>query len=82
MEEQSERAESKVRLSLELNAEPVSTAVGVFIQYKGRQIVERKRYDAKTRHVVLKYLPPMRKIPFFGWHYYVKAWRMFQSETS
>ncbi|PSN58910.1 hypothetical protein BS50DRAFT_566292 [Corynespora cassiicola Philippines] len=56
IEEQFERAENKVRLSLELNAKSVSTAVEVFIRYKVLQIAERKRYDNKTRDAVLKHL--------------------------
>ncbi|KAF2257716.1 WD40 repeat-like protein [Lojkania enalia] len=49
VEERLERARDKVRLSLELNAQPVSTAVEVFIQHKVLQLVERKK-----RHVIKK----------------------------
>jgi len=37
------------RLSLELNAESVSAAVGVFIQHKVLQLAQEKKYDGKTR---------------------------------
>ncbi|PSN58949.1 hypothetical protein BS50DRAFT_682534 [Corynespora cassiicola Philippines] len=56
IEERLERAVKKVRLSLELNAESVSTAVEAFIQYKVRQIAEKKKYDDKTRDTVLDHL--------------------------
>ncbi|PSN59127.1 HET-domain-containing protein [Corynespora cassiicola Philippines] len=56
IEEMLKRAENKVRLSLELNAESVSGSVEVFIQYKVRQIAEGKKYDDKTRDAVLKHL--------------------------
>jgi hypothetical protein len=56
IEEQLERAGHKVRLCLELNAESVSTAVNIFIHYKVRQLVQRKKYDDKTRDAVLNHL--------------------------
>lgn len=56
VEERLERAGDKVRLSLELNAQPISTAVGVFIQHKVLQLVERKKYDDITRYAVLDHL--------------------------
>jgi hypothetical protein len=56
IEEQLERAGHKVRLSLELNAESVSTAVGIYIQQKVHQLAQEKEYDSKTRTAVLDYL--------------------------
>ena len=56
IEERLERVGHKVMLSLELNAESVSTAVSVFIQDRVRQLAERKNYDEKTRDTVLNYL--------------------------
>ncbi|KAF2190121.1 hypothetical protein K469DRAFT_23798 [Zopfia rhizophila CBS 207.26] len=56
IEEQLARAGHKVRLSLELNAGSVSTAVSAFIQHKVLQLAERKRYDNKTRDAVLDHL--------------------------
>ncbi|KAG9231094.1 NACHT domain-containing protein [Amylocarpus encephaloides] len=56
IEEKLEMAGCKVRLCLELNPESVSTAVGSFIQYKVSQLVERKKYNDKTRDTVLDYL--------------------------
>jgi hypothetical protein len=53
IEELFERAEYKVRLSLELNAESVSTAVGIYIQHKVLQLAQRKKYDETTRDAVL-----------------------------
>ena len=45
IEEQLEQAGHKVRLSLELNAESVSAAVGVFIQHKVTRLAQQKSYD-------------------------------------
>lgn len=56
IEERLEVAGRKVNLCLELNRESVSTAVGSFIQHKVSQLVDRKRYDDKTRDAVLSYL--------------------------
>jgi hypothetical protein len=56
IEEQLERAAHKVRLCLELNAESISMAVDIFIQHKVRELVERKKYDDKTRDGVLSHL--------------------------
>ena len=46
----------KVRLSLELNAESVSTAVNAFIRKKVSQLVEQEKYDKRTQDTVLEYL--------------------------
>jgi hypothetical protein len=56
IEEQLERAGHKVRLCLELNAESIAIAVDIFIQHKVRELVERKKYDDKTRDGVLSHL--------------------------
>ena len=56
IEERLERAGHKVRLCLELNAESVSTAVSIYIQYKVLQLAQQKRYDDKTRDAVLDHL--------------------------
>jgi hypothetical protein len=56
IEERLERAGHKVRLCLELNAESVSTAVSIYIQYKVLQLAQQKRYNDKTRDAVLDHL--------------------------
>ncbi len=56
IEERLERAGHKVRLCLELNAESVSTAVSIYIQYKVLQLAQQKKYDDKTRDAVLDHL--------------------------
>ncbi|KAF2136137.1 uncharacterized protein K452DRAFT_354069 [Aplosporella prunicola CBS 121167] len=56
IEEQLERASHKARLSLELNAESVSAAVSLFIEWKVSQLAEGKKYDEQTRDTVLNYL--------------------------
>ncbi|KAF2179641.1 HET-domain-containing protein [Zopfia rhizophila CBS 207.26] len=56
IEERLEMAGHKVRLCLELNAESVSTAVGIYIRHKVLQLAQRKKYDDKTRDAVLDHL--------------------------
>lgn len=56
IEELLERAEHKTRLSLELNAESVATAVGIYIEHKILQLAQRKKYDEKTRDAVREHL--------------------------
>jgi len=56
IEEQLERAGHKVRLSLELNAESVSTAVSIFIKQKVSRLAQEKKYDEQTQCAVLKHL--------------------------
>jgi hypothetical protein len=56
IEERLERAGYRVRLCLELSAESVSTAVGIYIQYKTRQLADLKKYDEKTQVAVLQHL--------------------------
>ena len=53
IEEQLEQAGHKARLSLELNAESVSAAVGVFIQHKVTQLAAQKNYDQQMQDTVL-----------------------------
>jgi hypothetical protein len=56
IEAQLGRAEQKIRLSLELNAESVSAAVGVFLQHKVSQLAQEKKYDKKTQDAVFEHL--------------------------
>jgi hypothetical protein len=56
IEEQLERAEHKMRLSLELNADSVSAAVSVFIEQKVSQLAQQKKYDKPTQEAVLERL--------------------------
>jgi hypothetical protein len=56
IEERLERAGHKVGLCLELNAESVSTAVGIYIQQKVHQLAQLKKYDNKTRTAVINHL--------------------------
>jgi hypothetical protein len=56
IEELLERAGHKVRLSLELNAESVSTAVSIYIQHKVLQLAQRKTYDKKMQDAVRDHL--------------------------
>lgn len=56
IEEHLERAGHKVRLSLELNAESVSTAVQIFIEQKVSRLAWQKKYDEQTQGAVLEYL--------------------------
>ena len=56
IEAQLERAEHKVRLSLELNAESVAAAVAVFIRQKVDQLAQEKQYKAEVQDAVQQYL--------------------------
>ncbi|KAJ6275240.1 WD40-repeat-containing domain protein [Bipolaris maydis] len=56
IEEQLGKAESNIPLSLELNADSVSAAVGIFIQHKVSQLSQQKKYDEQTQDAVLKRL--------------------------
>jgi hypothetical protein len=56
IEEQLDKAGSKVRLCLELNAESVSAAVSIYIRHKVSQLAQEKKYDDKTRDAVLDHL--------------------------
>jgi hypothetical protein len=56
IETQLERAERKVRLSLELNAESVAAAVNIFIRQKVDQLAQDKQYKEELRHAVLQHL--------------------------
>jgi hypothetical protein len=56
IEERLEQPGSKVKLSLELNADSVSTAVSTFIQQKVSQLAQKKRYDKQIQDSVLEHL--------------------------
>ncbi|ORY15390.1 NACHT domain-domain-containing protein [Clohesyomyces aquaticus] len=56
IEERLAKAGQRVRLSLELNAESVSAAVGVFIQQKVLRLSQDKKYDSRTREAVQHHL--------------------------
>jgi hypothetical protein len=50
------KAQQRTNLSLELNADPVSKAVDIYIKHRVLQLAEHKRYDAITRDAVFKHL--------------------------
>lgn len=56
IEERLDKVGHKVTLSLELNAQSVSSAVSSFIRHKVFQLAESKTYDDKTRDAVLEHL--------------------------
>ncbi|KAL6150155.1 hypothetical protein ACJBU6_11667 [Exserohilum turcicum] len=56
IEEELERAEHKMRLSLELNAESVAAAVDVFIRQKVCRLAQEKRYTPEVQDAVLQHL--------------------------
>ncbi|KAL9095674.1 MAG: hypothetical protein Q9165_002106 [Trypethelium subeluteriae] len=56
IEERLGKAGSKIRLSLELNSESISAAVSMFTQHKVYDLAQEKKYDDKTRDIVLNYL--------------------------
>ncbi|KAL6151991.1 hypothetical protein ACJBU6_08883 [Exserohilum turcicum] len=56
IEEELERAEHEMRLSLELNAELVAAAVEVFIQQKVCRLAQEKRYTLEVQNAVLQHL--------------------------
>jgi len=56
IEKQLKTAEQKVRLSLELNAESVFTAVSTYIQHKVLQLTQLKNYDNKTKSDIQDHL--------------------------
>ncbi|EUC40676.1 hypothetical protein COCMIDRAFT_9492, partial [Bipolaris oryzae ATCC 44560] len=56
IEEELERAEHRMRLSLELNAESVAAAVEVFIQQKVCRLAQEKRYTPEVQDAVLQHL--------------------------
>ncbi|KAF1831330.1 HET-domain-containing protein [Decorospora gaudefroyi] len=51
-----DRAGHRTRLSLELNAESVAAAVGIFISQKVDQLAHEKHYKEELRHAVLQHL--------------------------
>ncbi|OHW95965.1 vegetative incompatibility protein het-e-1 [Colletotrichum incanum] len=56
IEEVLDDATQKVRLSLELNQDSISAAVGKYIEYKVNQLVRSKKYDSVTRDAVQQHL--------------------------
>jgi archaellum biogenesis ATPase FlaH len=56
IEERLGQAGHKVRLSLELNAAAVSTAVQTFIDQRVSKLAQQNRYDERTKHTVLEHL--------------------------
>jgi len=56
IEEGLDKVGRKARLSLELNAQSVSSAVSSFIRHKVFQLAESKTYDEKTRDTLLGHL--------------------------
>lgn len=56
IEERLEKAGHKVRLSLELNAESVSTAVSIYIRHKVLHLAQEKKYSETTPDAVMKHL--------------------------
>ncbi|KAK3305100.1 uncharacterized protein B0T15DRAFT_554966, partial [Chaetomium strumarium] len=56
IEEQLETATYKARLSLELNAESIATAVDTYIRNKVDQLAQLKNYDTGTKDMVRDYL--------------------------
>jgi hypothetical protein len=56
IEERLETARGKARLSLELNAQSVTTAVNAYIRYKVLYLSHLKQYDSKTETAVQDYL--------------------------
>jgi hypothetical protein len=57
IEERLQRVGHKMMLSLELNAESVSTAIRIYIRHKVIQLAQKKKYDHQTRDAVLDHLP-------------------------
>jgi hypothetical protein len=51
-----EQAGHKLRLSLELNAASVSTAVQVFIDQRVSKLAQQNKYDERTKRAVLEHL--------------------------
>ncbi|KAL6169762.1 hypothetical protein ACJQWK_04763 [Exserohilum turcicum] len=56
IEQELERAEHEMRLSLELNAESVAAAVDVFIRQKVCRLAQEKRYTPEVQDAVLQHL--------------------------
>ncbi|KAL7906758.1 WD40-repeat-containing domain protein [Trichoderma velutinum] len=56
IEERLRLAERKVQLSLELNAESISSAVGFYIEKKVHQLSDMKGYDEKTCSEIREFL--------------------------
>ncbi|KAK4653541.1 HNWD NOD-like receptor pc6 [Podospora pseudocomata] len=56
IEESLEAAEKKIRLSLELNEESISSAVSTYIQHKMDELAGLKRYNDRTKNAVQHHL--------------------------
>jgi archaellum biogenesis ATPase FlaH len=56
IERRLEQADHKVRLSLELNAASVSTAVQAYIEQKASELAQQNKYDERTKRAVLEHL--------------------------
>lgn len=56
IEEQLNLAPQRIRLSLEMNAESVATAVDHYIRYKTEHLSKLKKYDLKTETAIRDYL--------------------------
>ena len=56
IEERLEKAEDKVKVSLELNAESVAAAVNAYILHKVDNLARLKKYDSTTKETVQDYL--------------------------
>ncbi|KAF2200698.1 NACHT-domain-containing protein, partial [Delitschia confertaspora ATCC 74209] len=56
IEERLDQTGHKVKLRLELNAESVSAAVRIFIEWKVSKLAREKKYDKQTRDIVLEHL--------------------------
>ncbi|KAK4652844.1 HNWD NOD-like receptor pc4 [Podospora pseudocomata] len=56
IEESLEAAEKKIRLSLELNEESISSAVSTYIQHKIDELARLKSYDDRTKNAVQHHL--------------------------
>ena len=56
VERRLEQAGHKVKLSLELNAASVSTAVEAYIKQKASELAQQNRYDERTKRAVLEHL--------------------------
>ncbi|KAG7424474.1 Vegetative incompatibility protein HET-E-1 [Fusarium oxysporum f. sp. raphani] len=56
IEEKLDNTKQKVRLHLELNKDPISAAVRIYIRRKVDALVEQKKYDYQTREAVEQHL--------------------------
>ena len=74
IEERLEIAEQKVRLSLELNAESISTAVSTYIRHKVLWLAQAERITMTKHEMLYKTICPlMRMTRSSGWLWSVKT---------